>query len=122
MAKENQQCPEGILRSVGYKRDFSDLDLFQTLSMPTFQSLFLETVVLSYNWNDDFKSPRPISRNLRKASRFLTPICYTRYGKNMRSYYVPQIFNLLPPSLSEITSKKKLKKALRTLSIDEEAL
>ncbi|XP_040062197.1 uncharacterized protein LOC120837087, partial [Ixodes scapularis] len=74
----------GILRSVGYKRDFSDLHLFQTLSMPTFQSLFLETVVLNYNWKDDFKSPRPISRNLRKASRFLTPICYTRYSKNMR--------------------------------------
>lgn len=110
----------GILRNVCYGMSVSNLDLFQTLSMPNFRSLFLETVVLNYNWKDDFKSPHPATRQLRKVPLYAVPTCYTRYGKNMRSFYVPHIFNEVPPSLSNFTSKKKLKKELRNIFINEE--
>lgn len=104
---------KGILRNVCYNLTSSNLNFFQMLLMPDFRSLFLETVVLNHNWNDEFKTHHPVSRQLRKVSRYLVPSCYTRYGKNIRSFYVPHIFNSLPPHFSDITSKKKLKKALR---------
>lgn len=113
---------KGILRNVYYNPTSSSLNLFHTLDMPTFQSLFLETVVLSHYWNDDFKTVHPNPRQLRALTPFLVPAIFTRYGKNQRSFYVPHIFNSLPEHLSGFTSRKKLRKALRHLSITEETL
>lgn len=104
---------KGILRHVLYKPTTSCPDPFQALFMPNFQSLLFETIVLTHYWNDEFKTPRPTSRQLRLDTRFFVPTCYTRYGKHMRCYYVPQIFNSLPSNFEDLTSKKKLRKALR---------
>lgn len=111
---------KGILKNVCYNLNYSHLDLFETLSMPNFRSLFLETVVINHYWSDDFKAPRLVSRQLRNVSKYLVPKCYTRYGKTMRSFYVPDIFNQLPSDLWNITSKKKLKKRLRHMDILKE--
>lgn len=75
-----------ILRNVRYSLTPSNLDFFQTQSMPNFQSLFCRTVLLNHNWNDEFKYLRPAQRNLRMVSRYLVPSWYNRYGKNMRSF------------------------------------
>lgn len=111
---------KGILKNVCYNLNYSHLDLFETLSMPNFRSLFLETVVINHYWSDDFKAPRLVSRQLRNVSKYLVPKCYTRYGKTMRSFYVPDIFNQLPSDLWNLTSKKKLKKRLRHMDILKE--
>lgn len=113
---------KSIVREVNNKPTTSDVNLFHALSMPTFESLFLESVILSHYWTKDFKTLRPNSRELRTVSRFLIPVYYTRYGKNLRSFYVPQIFNSLPSDFFNFTSKKKLKKALRHLLSTNEAL
>lgn len=113
---------KGMLRNVYYKPITSSLDMFHILSMPNFRSLFAETVVLGHYWNTDFKTLRPNIRQLRTVPRFLVPPCYTRYGKNLRSFYVPQIFNSLPSNFLDFTSRKKLRKALRLQLPTDESL
>lgn len=108
----------GLLKSVGYHLDsFADMNVFEFLRMPNFSSLFLESVVLRHFWNDEFKRPFVPSRSLRHTTRFVTPRCTTRYGKRVRSYYVPSIFNKLPDRFFESTTKRKLKKMLTNLSL-----
>lgn len=48
-----------MLPTVYYEPVTSYLDIFQILSMPNFQSFFVETIVLGQYWNDDFKTLVP---------------------------------------------------------------
>lgn len=113
---------KGMLRNVYYRPTTSSQDMFQILSMPNFHSLFVETVVLGHYWNTDFKTPHPNIRQLRTVPRFVITKCYTRYGKNLRSFYVPRIFNSLPSNFPDFTSRKKLRKSLRLLLSPDESI
>ena len=110
---------KGILTSVAYNTDLSNTaDIFKSLKLPNFRSLFIQTVVRRYFWNSDFKTPVIPSRTLRRTSRFEVKLCSTRYGKCMREYYVPFLFNALPDSIYQVTSLKTLKQELKCLNLD----
>lgn len=107
-----------LLKSVGYHLDFSSgVNVFESLRMPNFSSLFVQSVVLRHFWSNDFKAPFVGHRNLRHTSRFITPRCTTRYGKRVRSYYVPFIFNNLPEHVIKASTKKQLKSMLNNLAV-----
>lgn len=106
----------GILKSVVYNTPFwSSENVFGALGLPNFSTLLFHTVVLKYYWSDSFKLPRPNVRSLRAVERFVTPRVFTKHGEALRSFYVPRIFNQLPEEIFRITSKKKLKRALKDL-------
>lgn len=110
---------KGILKSIAYNTDLStSADIFDSLKLPNFRSLFIQTVALRYFWNSDFKTPVIPSRTLRRSSRFEVKLCSTRYGKCMREYYVPFLFNALPDSIYHVTSLKTLKQELKCLNLD----
>lgn len=107
-----------MLKSVGYNSDFpTDINVFEALQMPNFSALFVQSVVLRHFWSNDFKLPFVSHKSLRHTSRFVTPRCVTRYGKRVRSYYVPFIFNTLPEHVIEASTKKQLKKLMNSLSV-----
>lgn len=66
--------------------------------------------IITRMMNLNLFAPPPPPQGACKVCRFG---CYTRYGKNMRSSYVPDIFNSSPPDFSNIPSKSQLKTALR---------
>lgn len=104
----------GILKSVTYGSTLEEgSDIFKVSGHLNFCSLFKQTVVLNYYWRDSFKISRRTDRSLRSPARFFTPRVYTNYGKNVRSYYVPHIFNDLPDSVFECSSKGHLKRCLQ---------
>lgn len=105
---------KAILKSVAYGREISEDDnVFNVLGCPTFSSLFKQTVVLKYYWNNLYMIPRTSDRSLRAAARFVTPRVFTNYGKSARYFYVPNVFNDLPDSAFGITTKQKLRTALK---------
>lgn len=106
----------GILKNVAY--DLSPhSDVFKTLSLPDFNSLLLETVVLKHFWTSQYKIPYVPARCLRPKNPYVTPRCNTRYGRRLRDYYVPALFNSLPLCLNDVKTKGSLKKGLRRISL-----
>lgn len=105
---------KSILKSVCYGSSIPpNASLFSALQLPSFQALFMETVVLRYYWSDAFKTINKSDRSLRHVLRFQIPRCRTRYGDSMRRSYVPRVFNSLPVSCLNLESKVALKSALR---------
>lgn len=105
---------KNILTNVAYKSKFSSSEnLFQDMQLSNLESLFFQTVVLRHFWNSHFKIPRSSERSLRASETYVTQRVFTNYGKHMRSFYMPRIFNDLPKSILEIRSKGKLKKSLK---------
>lgn len=103
-----------LLRNVAYDLDLArDVNIFAMLSMPNFDSLLLQTIVLKHYWSSSFKTPYIPTRCLRPKEPYLIPRCATRYGKRSRIYYVPHAFNQLPPNYLSFQTKYKLRKALR---------
>lgn len=106
----------GILKNVAYDLP-PHSDVFKTLSLPDFNSLLLETVVLKHFWTSQYKIPYVPARCLRPKNPYITPRCNTRYGRRLRNYYVPEIFNSLPRCLNDVKTKGSLKKGLRRISL-----
>uniref|UniRef100_L7LW06 Putative tick transposon n=1 Tax=Rhipicephalus pulchellus TaxID=72859 RepID=L7LW06_RHIPC len=104
-----------ILKSVAYGSKVDDNTLFYDLGFSMFHDLFTKTVILRYNWCDDFKVPYVARRPLREKKRFTVPRFSTRYGEACRSVYIPKIFNELPEEFFSASSKKQLKKLLSEL-------
>lgn len=110
---------KNILRNVAYNSKFSSSEnIFYDMRLPNFDSLFMQTVVLRHCWSSAFKIPRSSGRSLRGTTMFVTPRVFTNYGRSMRAFYIPQIFNHLPHDTLKITSKRKLRNALRDLQDD----
>lgn len=77
----------GILKSVAYNFNFfSEADVFDTIALPNFSSLFVRSVVLLHYWCPDFKRFYACSRNLRQSPCFSTARGLTRYGMRVRSH------------------------------------
>ncbi|SCV65626.1 hypothetical protein ANAPC5_01205 [Anaplasma phagocytophilum] len=109
----------GILKNIIYNMPLSaTADIFESLQLPNFHSLFIETVLLRNFWSSDYKTPLHSSRTLRSSPRFAVPRCCTRYGKCSRESYVPRVFNALPDYILDVTSLKTLKKELKCLNLD----
>lgn len=107
----------GILKSVSYKLQVpEDTTLFNFLELPNCQTLYLHTVTLRHFWSNEFKIASSSSRVLRHEQPFQIPRVRTRYGESTRAYYVPHIFSQLPSELLTVTSLRKLKKRLRSIT------
>ena len=88
---------KNILKSVAYNSSLLTGDnIFHGVGLPSFRSLFEQTVVTRQFWNPEFKIDYVSPRLLRKGIRFVVPRCSTRYGAARRCVYVPGIFNNLP--------------------------
>lgn len=104
----------GILRSVAYGSSLQLSDnLFNDLSLPTFRALFWQTVIIRHYWDNTFKTPNNVCRALRDPTPFTPMRINTHFGKCIRLYYVPHIFNNLPSALIDVTSRGTLKRQLR---------
>lgn len=107
---------KSILKSVAYTSfDLPSEELFSSLCLPRFSALYKRCVIDKHYWHSPFKTPRVLQRNLRESERFFIPRVYTKYGKRMRSFYVPELFNTLSDSFLELGSKRQLKKQLKTI-------
>lgn len=107
----------GILKSVSYKLQVpEDATLFNFLELPNCQTLYLHTVILRHFWSNEFKIVSSSSRVLRHEQPFQIPRVRTRYGESTRAYYVPHIFSQLPSELLTVTSLRKLKKRLSSIT------
>lgn len=104
----------GILRSVAYGSSLQQSDsLFNDLSLPTFRALFWQTVITRHYWDSTFKTPNNVCRVLRDPMPFTALRINTNFGKCIRLYYVPHIFNNLPSALIDVTSRGALKRQFR---------
>lgn len=104
---------QNILKSVAYNTNIDTANLFRSLEMPNFDSVFLSVVVPRYFWNENFRVPAKKHMNLRNPSRYVVPRTRTNYGKGQRKYYIPNLFNELPTSVLEQRSLSGLKNALK---------
>lgn len=108
---------KAILKSVSYNMQIpEDTTLFDILQLPDFHTLYVHTVILRHFWSSEFKTLSSSSRALRHVQPFQIPLVHTRYGESTRAYYVPKLFSQLPPELLGLTSLRKLKKSLRSMS------
>lgn len=107
---------KSILRSVAYAFiSMPSNELFASLCLPRFLALFKRCVISKHIWQSSFKTPRVVERVLRDGERFIIPRVYTKYGKRLRSFYVPELFNGLPDTFFGITTKRQLKKTIRAI-------
>lgn len=110
---------KGILKSVAYHTQYSSTDnLFESLQLPSFYSLFVQTVIRRHFWESEFKIPSNPCRELRCFVPYQIPSVRTRYGESLRKHYVPSLFNDFSHSLSSITSNKQLKRKLQNVFSD----
>uniref|UniRef100_A0A6B0VGV2 Putative tick transposon n=1 Tax=Ixodes ricinus TaxID=34613 RepID=A0A6B0VGV2_IXORI len=106
----------GILKSVAYSPTGVPSDeLFSYLCLPSFYALFKRCVISKHYWQSPYKIPRVAQRTLREGERFAVPRVCTRYGERLRSYYVPQLFNGLPPLFFHANSRRQLKRLLNSV-------
>lgn len=105
---------KNILRSVSYNITIpNDRTLFSALHLPSFDALFLQTVISTHFWGSDFLVHHVPARPLRYHSQFEIPRCFTRFGRFVRKYYVPASFNSLPRDIFSVQSKRSLKLFMR---------
>lgn len=108
---------KGIFRSIVYGPALqTEEEKLANLGLPFFRAFLVQTVVLKYFWSDIYKIPHVATRSLRHTERFKVPFVTTKYGKKVRDFYVPTIFNSLPDDVYGADSLKKLKRALQDLS------
>lgn len=106
---------KNILMSITYGLPLTDIqDIFKTFNLPSFDALFIETVVVKHFRLPDFKHEVKSARPVRNQPRFSVPRSRTSYGMARRSVYVPKLFNDLPQEVLAAQSKQQLKKALLT--------
>lgn len=88
------------MKSIFYVMQISDgTDLFHCFKLSRLRALFIQTVVLGYFWSGDFNTKDPSLRLLRFQRSFKISFVRTRYGRSMREYYVPDVFNNLPSEI-----------------------
>lgn len=110
---------KGMLKSVSYNLSMCSSDnLFASLQLPCFYSLFLQTTIQHHFWNSDFKIHRIAPRTSRCKTRYEVPRIYSRYGESIRTFYVPRIFNALPDSILLSKSRRQLKRNVKRLFND----
>lgn len=103
------------IKSVVYGCDVPDnSDPFTLVGFPRLENLFKYTVFLKWYWSEDYKIPSPITRTLRNLrDPYVLPYNFTRYGSYCRKYYVPFLFNNLPEGMSQVHSRRTLKRLLK---------
>lgn len=94
------------LDSVGTK------EKYQALGILPMKELFKCVVLKNHYFTKEFRVAVRKSVALRKTERYVKPRVYTNYGKRVRNYYVPEIFNELTDELCTINTKWKLNKAI----------
>lgn len=68
-------------------------NLFVFLGLPRLSALFSRCVISKHYWTSALKAPQVEKRVLRESKPFVVPRVYTKYGKRLRSFYVPEFFN-----------------------------
>lgn len=86
----------------------------QTVPLPSFSCLLTRTVVLNSTGAIRLKHLGQIYDPFAQFNVLLFRECvHTKYGKELRSFSVPDTFNRLPDNLFRVDSKGKLKRALQ---------
>lgn len=102
-----------ILKSVAYKISFTySSNLYKNLNFPTFNHLFVDTVVVPNFRESRFFEPKNIPPTLRRIARFETYPVRPRCGKYIRTYYVPLAFNTFSDDVFQCAAKFQLKRML----------
>ncbi|CAN7984720.1 unnamed protein product, partial [Ixodes pacificus] len=107
---------KSIAKNVAYDpKLIQDGDVFASVGLPRFLPLFERCVIIKHYWNSPFKTPHFIQHSIRNSERFIIPRIYTNYGKSIRSFYVPDIFNKLPDVFNQLDSLRSLKQQLKEM-------
>lgn len=104
-----------ISRSISYGTllQGGDIDLImQQLEMLSVDKQFAFDALCKHYFSNTFKVDNKKQRPLRRIEPFVIPRIYTNYGKRMRSYYIPCLFNKLKVDAA-LHSFKKIKTSLR---------
>lgn len=108
---------KGMFKSIVYgTTSESEEQRLADLHLPLFNDLLFQTIILKYFWSNDFKIPHVIDRSLRRIERYEVPYVKTKYGKRIRNFYVPSVFNGLPDDAYEVNSRKRLKQVLQCIN------
>lgn len=106
-----------IVNNISYGTQFQQLDLLHKLeqfNILPLHILFKYIVITTHYFSrTEFKQPVR-KRPLRKAERFYLPRIHTLYGKRLRGFYIPCIFNDIPEELMDLGSLKSVKEKFRT--------
>lgn len=106
-----------IVNNIAYGTQFQHLDLINKLEafniMPLNTLFRYIAIITNYFSRTEYKHPVK-KRPLRNIDRYYLPRINTHYGKRMRSFYVPYIFNKIPEELISLDSLKEVKNKFRT--------
>lgn len=85
----------------------------QALDILAVEQLFRYVALVSYYFSHIYKEETIRKKQLRFTERYSIPRIFTNYGKRLRKYYVPHIFNAIPTDLTTLTSINSVKKRMR---------
>lgn len=105
-----------IVYNIVYGTKANDSEIAKNMAdynILTVNQLFHYVVLVQRYFSPDYKKERKEKRHLRHTERYIIPRIYTNYGKRTRKFYIPSIFNALPPDMRELTSIKTLKNEIR---------
>lgn len=105
-----------IANNMAYGTHYQSLEknqLLTALEMPTVQCLFNIVVLIKHYYIGEFKIAQIKPRHLRHTEHFQVPRIHTNFGKGVRNYYVPNLFNKLPASFLQFQSFKQAKREIK---------
>lgn len=103
-------------KNLAYGTKFQALetkDQLVSLDILTVEKLFNVTVAIKHYYSNEYKVERKKQKQLRHTEKYEVPKIHTNFGKGMRQYYIPALFNRLPNYLLCTQSLKIMKKELR---------
>lgn len=109
-----------IARNIAYGTNFQTLETIekmQALDIPTVEQLFRSLVLITHYYSDKYKIKIIRKRQLRFTETYYIPRIFTNYGKRLRKYYIPSIFNTLPSDTLKLTSIKQVKQQMRDICL-----
>lgn len=107
LAHKKDTILKSILRRVTYTSfGVCSEELFSALCFPRISALLQRCFICKHYWRGPFNTPRAVQRALQESERFVIACVYSKYGKRLRSFYVPQHFNSLPDSFLTLNSMR----------------
>lgn len=94
--------------------------IYKQLDVQPLRELLDMNIILKHHFNDEYKQKHIQSGELRPKKLFDEPFVRTKYGKVVRSYYVPRLYNTLPQKIVQITKLSTLKKDLKMLFCEKD--
>lgn len=108
------------VKNISYGSKLQELrteEQMSKLGILTLDQLFYNVALVKHYYTHNFRNIPQRERHLRTSEQYIIPRIYTNYGKRVRNYYVPNIFNALPQDLQQLSGIKTLRKKIREYSI-----